>query len=112
MGQRFQSHFRIQQVAVLVGACLCGCAQKYDDLKSFVQAHNHDVVSSIYRVEPPDVIGIESPTCPEVDGEIQTVDIDGKISLQLLNEVKVSMLTPKEISAKLEGLLSGERFRR
>lgn len=105
--------YHIYKAASVFSACLscvlagAGCAPtKYDDLKVFVQAHDHDVVSSIYRIEPPDVIAIESPTCPEVDGEIQTVDIDGKISLQLVNEVKVSMLTPKEVAAKLEGALA------
>jgi len=97
----------VLSVGLSCGLAVAGCAPpKYEDLKVFVQAHDHDVVSSIYRIEPPDVITIESPTCPEVDGEIQTVDIDGKISLQLVNEVKVSMLTPKEVAAKLEGALA------
>ncbi|NLX13005.1 MAG: polysaccharide export protein [Phycisphaerales bacterium] len=105
--------YQAYQVGLAISVCIAcglagaGCAPpKYEDLKVFVQAHDHDVVSSIYRIEPPDVIAIESATCPEVDGEIQTVDIDGKISLQLINEVKVSMLTPKEVAAKLEGALA------
>ena len=89
-----------------LGAGATGCASKYADLQAFVQAHNHDVVGSTYRVEPPDVLSISSPTAPEVNGATEQVGRDGKIMLKLLGTVKVSTLTPKEVAAKLENLLS------
>lgn len=87
-------------------AATSGCANKYEDLKAFVQAHNHDVVASTYRIEPPDVVVISSPTAPEINGAIRRVGGDGKITLKLLGEIKISTLTPKETAAKLEHLLS------
>ena len=90
-------------VVLAVGA---GCSQtKYTDLQHFAQAHNQDVGDTTYRIEPPDIVAITSPTCPEIDNEIQQVRSDGKLSLRLLGEVKVSQLTPRELSAKLEDLL-------
>lgn len=93
-------------VAVWVAAAGSGCASKYEDLQAFVQAHNHDVVASTYRIEPPDVLRISSPTSPEVNGITAAVGSDGKIQLRLLGSVKVSTLTSKEAAAKLEQLLA------
>ncbi len=92
--------------AVTAMLALAGCAPKYKDLKSFVQAHRGEVAATSYRVEPPDVIQIESPTAPEIHGETQRIRSDGKISLRLIGEVQVNGQTPTEIAAKLEGLLA------
>lgn len=87
-------------------ACGPGCSQaKYEELQHFAQAHTQDVGDTNYRIEPPDIVAISSPTCPEIDNEIQQLRSDGKISLRLLGEVKVSGLTPRELAAKLEDLL-------
>jgi polysaccharide biosynthesis/export protein len=83
-----------------------GCATKYKDLKVFVQAHRHDVAATSYCLEPPDVIRIDSPTSPEVNQETQRIRSDGKISLRLIGDVQVSGLTPEQVAAKLEELLS------
>jgi polysaccharide export outer membrane protein len=93
---------------VLIGLLtVAGCAKpKYDDLRHFVQSHDQDVGDTSYRVAPPDIVAISSPTCPEVDNEVQQVRSDGKLSLRLLGEVKVSGLTPRELAAKLEELLN------
>jgi polysaccharide export outer membrane protein len=93
-------------VALVWAGVLTGCAPKYDDLKVFLQAHDHDVAATKYRIEPPDIIALSSPTSSEVNGEVQRVRSDGKISLKLLGEVKVSGLTPREVAAKMETLLA------
>lgn len=90
---------------VFAGVLASGCSTKYNDLKVFLQAHRHDVVGVTYRLEPPDVIVIESPTSPEIDQDMQRLRSDGKITLRLLGEVQVAGLTPEEIAAKLAGLL-------
>lgn len=92
--------------AAALAAGSSGCAPKYKDLKVFLQAHRHDVAASIYRFEPPDMLSIESPTSPEVDREIQRIRSDGKISLRLIGDVQVSGMTPEEVAAKIEELLS------
>jgi len=83
-----------------------GCAPKYDDVKAFVQAHNHDVVDATHRAKPTDLVVIASATCPEVDGVNSRINPDGTIMLRLLGPVKVSMLTEQEIAAKMEKLLA------
>ena len=88
--------------AVLAGGC---AAPKYDDVKAFVQTHNHDVVDSIHRARPTDTVMIASATSPEVDGASARINPDGSVMLRLLGPVKVSMLTEQEIAAKLENLL-------
>lgn len=86
----------------------CESAPKYKDLKQFVQdkPDEQEVSATNYRLEPPDVISISSPTAPEIDGETQMLRSDGRISLKLLGEVKVAGLTPRETAAKLEELLA------
>ncbi len=105
---------RIRRTGLLTAGILLvllsGCARKYEDLKVFVQEHNHDVTATRYRVDPPDVIAITSPNVAEIDGAQQRISVDGKITLSLLGEVKVSGLTPGEIAQKLRELL--ERYYR
>ena len=96
----------VMSTACLFGASV-GCSSKYENLKAFVQGHEHgDVGASTYRIEPPDVVSITSPTASEVDGVFQTVGMDGKVSLKLVGDVKVSRLTPREAAAKMEDVLS------
>lgn len=84
-----------------------GCAKPhYPDIKQFVQAHDQDVAETNYRIEPPDIIEISSPSAPELNGETQIIRQDGKISLKLIGEVKVSGMTPREVEAKIEELLA------
>ncbi len=92
--------------AVAQTVASAGCAPKYDDVKAFVQAHNHDVVDASHRAKPTDVVVIASATCPEVDSASARINSDGTIMLRLLGPVKVSMLTEQEIAAKIEKLLT------
>ncbi|NLU19141.1 MAG: hypothetical protein GXW89_00315 [Phycisphaerae bacterium] len=96
-----------QPFVVLIAATLllAGCASRYQDLKVFTQEHEQDVAASEYCIEPPDILAISSPTCPELDGEAQPVGPDGKITLKLIGEVKVSGLTPREVAARLTELM-------
>ncbi len=93
-------------VVCTAGVVGCSDEKKYADLKNFVQAHRDDVAAVEYRLEPPDVVEVSSPTAPEVDGEVQQIRSDGKISLRLLGEVKAAGLTPRELAARLEEMLS------
>lgn len=106
---RFRRFIQSTMTFVAVAAItltVVGCSSpKYVDLQAFVQAHNHDVVATTYRLEPPDSIRVASPTSPEVNG-VHRIGSDGKVMLKLLGPVKVSTLTPKEVSVKLERLLS------
>lgn len=83
-----------------------GCAPTHSDMLQFLRAHEHDVSAIAYRIGVPDSIAISAPSVPEIDGEGQTLQPNGKISLRLLGEVKIVGMTAKEIAAKLEVLLS------
>jgi len=89
---------------VLLAAC-AGCANRHEDLLQFLKEHEHLTTATEYRVGIPDSIGISAPHVLEIDGENQTIGVDGKISLRLLGAVRVVDLTPKEIAAKLQELL-------
>lgn len=97
-------HIHLLLIGLLLAAA-SGCAPKYEDLKVFVQEHDHDVTATRYRVDPPDIIVIASPNVAEIDGIQQRINIDGKVTLPLLGDVKVSSMTPEEIAARLTEML-------
>ena len=84
----------------------CGaCGPSEKEIKAFVHEWETSVSAADYQVQPPDSLEISSSNAPEIDGEVQTVRQDGKITLRLLGEVKVAGMTPVEIARKLESLL-------
>ena len=83
-----------------------GCTPNDTNLNAFIHDWEAIVSASDYHVIPPDAIEISSANAPEIDGEVQTVRQDGKVSLRLIGEVKVAGLTPLEIGRKLESLLA------
>lgn len=102
--RRTRGAARLATFAVL-GMVAAGCDTRSEDIKVFLRSDEHKVSATEYRVTPPDVVMISAPGLPEVDGDAQTVRVDGMISLRLLGEVRVVGLTPAEISAKLEEML-------
>lgn len=97
--------FYIATIASIIATC-SGCATKREDILHFLREHDHEVSAIEYRVGIPDEVSITAPRIVEIDGEHQHVRPDGKINLRLLGEVKIVGMTAKEISAKLEVLLS------
>ncbi len=91
-------------IALTLGCA--GCAPNNADMLHFLREHEHQVSAMEYRVGIPDRVGISAPRVLEIDGEVQKVHPDGKISFRLLGPVKVVGMTAKEIAAKLEVLLS------
>ena len=83
-----------------------GCGERDVNMSAFIHDHEAQVSASDYRVQPPDSIEISAAAAPELDGEVQFVRQDGKVSLRLVGEVEVAGLTPVEISRKLESLLA------
>src|SRR5687768_13740388 len=89
-----------------------GCASPRDSTPNaegdegvFRRATEHQVSLREYRVDPPDEILIKAPNVKEIDGQKQVVRSDGKISLNLLDEVYVDGLTPTEINDLLKKLV-------
>ena len=87
---------------------LVGCTDKLKSTANaegpegvFKLASGHDTQTMEYVVDPPDEIQVKAPNIKEIDGSKQVVRADGKISLNLLGEVKVSGLTPAQIQKAL-----------
>ena len=95
--------FAIMGLAITMAA---GCGERDVNFSAFIHDHEAQVSASDYRVQPPDSIEISASAAPEIDGEVQNIRQDGKISLRLIGEVEVAGMTPVEISRKLESLLS------
>jgi polysaccharide export outer membrane protein len=72
----------------------------------FKHASGHDSSINEYVVDPPDEIVIKAPNIKEIDGSKQVVRPDGKITLNLLKDVKISGLTPAQIQQQLTELAS------
>ncbi|MCP4251199.1 MAG: polysaccharide export protein [bacterium] len=99
---RFPVLITATAASLLAGA---GCANRHDALLEFLKEHEHQTTATEYRVGIPDGLGITAPRILEIDGEEQTVGVEGNLALRLLGSVRVVGLTPKEIAAKLEELL-------
>ncbi len=89
-----------------VGVGAVGCARGDEEINAFIHDYEASVTGTEYIVQPPDVIEISAADAPEIDGEVQEIGHDGKITLRLVGQVKVAGLTPVGISRKLESLLS------
>lgn len=83
-----------------------GCSGTRDQYVHFLRPHEEVVASGEYRIAPPDVISINAPVAPEIDGAAQRIRPDGKVTLRLLGEVHVAGLTTKEAAEKIAVQLS------
>ena len=98
----------ISAVAITAFSLLLGCTDKLASTPNaegakgvFKRADPHESSQMEYVVDPPDEIQIKAPNIKEIDGSKQVVRSDGKISLNLLGEVKVSGLTPAQVQKAL-----------
>jgi polysaccharide export outer membrane protein len=97
---------RISLVAMIATGLAAGCASKDTAaINNWLMAYTESSSSIDYRVGIPDAISITAPRIPEIDGELQNIQPDGKVTLRLLGEVRIDGMTAKEIAAKLTMLL-------
>jgi polysaccharide export outer membrane protein len=83
-----------------------GCSTtSHEDWAAFLKAHESKVAATETRIQPGDTIELTSHRVLEVDRQRRTVHPEGKISLDLVGEVSVVGLTPREIANKLRELL-------
>jgi polysaccharide biosynthesis/export protein len=94
-------------LSVLLVTTLACTQARQSDLQAegpqglFRPATEMDVSAKEYRVAPPDKIAIRAPAIPELKELVTQIRPDGKISMNLLNEVYVANKTPDEISKEL-----------
>ena len=101
--------FRLCAGAMCLGTLLvvAGCAgTTHQQMSAFLRAHEAPVSTGHYTVNPPDAIAIHAPGAQEIDGVVQRIRPDGKVSLRLLGEVHVAGLTTQEIAEKLQKQLA------
>jgi polysaccharide export outer membrane protein len=103
----------VQVLFVSVACLLGGCTKERHSTPNalgpngvFKQASGHDVSSSVYIIDPPDQIHLIAPDIKELDGLTQPVRADGKITMNLLGEVKVAGLTPDAAAERIKELVS------
>ncbi len=75
----------------------CTHTEDIEQLKAFLQTHDTPVCGMEYRVMPPDAIAVSSTHVPEINGVVQQIRPDGKISLPLVGELFVAGRTPEQI---------------
>ena len=97
---------KLHMLSIVCVTCLWGCAANNKDMLHFLPEREHEVSAIEYRVGIPDAIAVIAPRIEEIDGTVQRIHPDGKISLKLLGDVKIVGMTAKEVAAKLELLLS------
>lgn len=68
---------------------------------SEVNAQAARTAAEIYRIQPGNELDIKFYYTPELNERV-TVRPDGRISLQLINDIVVAGLTPEELTAELE----------
>ncbi len=82
-----------------------GCNKpSHQQVMTFLRGHEHATSGAAYRLAPPDIIRIESVQAPEVEG-LYRIQPDGTIQNELLSNVNLVDLTPREAAAKLQKLL-------
>ena len=105
--------YTIRPALGLLAALLLGCESARTSTTNaegpqgiFHHASQHEVSTREYRVDPPDEILVKSPNIKELDGQKQKVRPDGKITLNLVDEVYVAGKTPDEINELLKRLVA------
>lgn len=89
---------------LVLGVVLYGCATAPP---AYEAAPGMETPSSAMTLGPGDVIEVKYRFWPELDDQ-QTVRPDGKISLQLIDEVEVKGLTPEELDTRLTELYASK----
>lgn len=91
---------------LIIAGIGCAATTTHEDLAAFLKAHEHNVSVTEVRIQAADLIDLNAPQIHEIHGRRRVVQPDGKISLQLLGEVRVAGLTAREAETKIENLLS------
>ena len=86
---------------LLLGATGC-FSSKPENIAAFVKPHQTNVTSREYVFQPPDELSVHCSKVPEIDGQVQRVRPDGKISFEAIGEIDVAGKTPEEVGRIIE----------
>jgi len=97
---------KVVKIALLVALTLIlGCSSSVTGRVGVLQSSTYHVRE--YRIQPGDQLDIKLFYNPELN-ELLTVRSDGRITLQLVNDVIAAGLTPAELTAALTEAYAGE----
>jgi polysaccharide biosynthesis/export protein len=107
MGPKMETTMKAVQIIWLLAVILlAGCASSPALGRAGLPQNSAALVKE-YRIQPGDQLDIKLFYNPELNEQL-TVRTDGKITLQLVNDVMAAGLTPAELTANLTRAYSGE----
>lgn len=90
----------LKRLLPIILILLCGCSKAATN-RTVMASHATEQLKSEYKIQPGDVLDIKFFYNPELNEQI-TVRSDGRISLQLINEVDAAGLTPAQLTENLK----------
>jgi len=82
---------------------LSGCfSSRPRDIEAFLKPQDVEVSAENYILQPPDEVEVHCSKVPEIDMQRQRIRPDGKVSFEVLGELKVAGKTPQEVANTLK----------
>jgi protein involved in polysaccharide export with SLBB domain len=103
-GQRNRNKWLAAVIFAAALLTVIGCAPTYRNYGAFLQQPRPQVTAAEYRMAPPDVLRVRSRRVREIDGWIEMIRPDGKISLPLVGSVEATGKTCEELAGELREL--------
>jgi len=77
------------------------------NIAAFTKPYQADVSAQQYILMPPDSIQVQCARVPQINGQVQRIRPDGKVSFETLGDVEVAGLTPEQAANVLERKVAG-----
>jgi polysaccharide export outer membrane protein len=91
-------------IVSLITISVTGCFSSHPaDIEAFLRPDKVDVTSESYVLQPPDQIVVHCSEVPEINGQVQLIRPDGKISFEDIGEVEAAGRTPEQLANVLRG---------
>lgn len=90
---------------------LTGCfSSNPKDIRAFLMPNKVDVSTRNYILQPPDEIVIHCLAVPEIDGQIQQIRPDGKVSFEGVGEIDAAGRTPAQVAVILREMITEDLY--
>ncbi len=93
-------------LAALAGGCAPKGPSPTEKMNLWLNAQSNDIPPGVYHIEPPDVIAIQAPQIPELNGKGGIVTAEGTLTFNLVGNVPVAGKTPEQVANLLAQLCS------
>ncbi len=98
-------HVRLITVLILSSMAigLTGCfSSRPEDIEAFLKPYQVQVTAEKYVLQPPDQIVVQCARVPEINGQVQQIRPDGKVSFEAIGEIEAAGKTPAEVADVLK----------